>query len=408
MSPGSATSLPDRRPPASRSLTDVTAPDLDPQQPLSPAVVSTIGDRIAGFLAQQQEGVDRVASWLPDARAADTGTGLPGPATGLDLVRDLASTATSGGKRMRPAFALWGCVAAGGPDSVTEPVWTATAALDLLHVSALVHDDVMDDSDLRRGQPAAHKQFEAFHSAHGWSGNGAEFGRAGAILLGDLLVMWSAEMVDTAGVDPVALARALPVLHAMRTEVTLGQFLDVMAQHEPLATETARAVVNAERVVEHKSAKYTVQRPLLFGAALAGAAPEVVEALAVYGSAIGRAFQYRDDLLGVFGDEQLTGKPAGDDLREGKRTLLVAHTRERLGGADRHRFDALFGRADLDAAGRDELRELISGSGAETDVEAMITALHAGAIAALDPAPVSREGRTALQVLADVATRREF
>lgn len=386
----------------------MTILDLDPRTPLSPAVVDRIGDRIDRFLTAQRTGVERIAAWLPEGAAPTDGSDTD---AGLATVRELASAMTAGGKRLRPAFALWGCVAAGGPVAVTDAVWTAAAALDLLHVSALVHDDVMDDSDVRRGRPAAHKQFEQLHADRGWSGDREQFGRAGAILLGDLLVMWSVEMVDTAGLDPTALVRALPMLHAMRTEVTLGQFLDVMAQCERVTGgggDPASAVVRAERVVEHKSAKYTVQRPLLFGARLAGADDRLTDALAVYGSAIGRAFQYRDDLLGVFGDEELTGKPAGDDLREGKRTLLVAHTRERLGTAERDRFDALFGRADLDAAGRDELRALIRASGAEADVETMITALHADAVAALDPAPVTEEGRTALQVLADVATRREF
>src|SRR5699024_4033106 len=134
---------------------------------------------------------------------------------GLATVRELASAMTAGGKRLRPAFALCGCVAAGGPVGGTDAVWTAAAALDLLHVSALVHDDVMDDSDVRRGRPAAHKQFEQLHADRGWSGDREQFGRAGAILLGDLLVMWSVEMVDSAGLDPTALVRALPMLHAM-------------------------------------------------------------------------------------------------------------------------------------------------------------------------------------------------
>lgn len=380
-------------------------PRLDPAAPLSTAVRDGIGVEITTFLAEQDTTLDAIAHWAPSG--VDT-TSLGGFSE-LSMIRDLAARVTAGGKRLRPAFALWGCVAAGGLTAATRPVWTAAASLDLLHVSALVHDDVMDSSDVRRGEPAAHKQFEAFHRAQGWSGDPAMFGRAGAILLGDLLVLWSAEMVDRAGLSGEALARALPVLHAMRTEVTLGQVLDVMAQSRPPSADLAESVLAAQRVVEHKSAKYTVQRPLLFGAALAGAPSTVETALAVYGSALGRAFQYRDDLLGVFGDEAVTGKPAGDDLREGKRTLLVAHARERLPEADRARFDALFGRADLDMAGRSELAQLITASGARSDVEAMIDTLHDEAVAAISPsAGLTAEGRTALVALADAAVRRSF
>jgi len=381
---------------------------LDPSDPLSQSTQARIGTEIASFLASKDRAIDAIAQWRPDSAPSQTATQPSPEFAELAVVRDLVRSTTAGGKRLRPAFAVWGCVAASGVAAVTPAVWTAAASLDLLHVSALVHDDVMDSSDLRRGKPAAHKQFETFHARQGWSGDAMVFGRAGAILLGDLLVLWSAEMVDRAGLPAEALNRALPVLHAMRTEVTLGQVLDVMAQSQPPAGDLGDRVMAAQRVVEHKSAKYTVQRPLLFGAALAGASVEVEAALATYGSAIGRAFQYRDDLLGVFGDEAVTGKPAGDDLREGKRTLLVAHTRERLSTSDRGRFDTLFGRPDLDGAGRIELAELITASGARADVETMINSLHDSAIAAISAAPVTDHGRIALVGLARAAVERTF
>lgn len=362
-----------------------------------------VAARISQFLDSRAPVVEAIAVWAPpDSESSG------GPADELDLVRRLAAEMTAGGKRLRPAFALWGCVAAAGVEAVDTPVWTAAAALDLLHVSALVHDDVMDGSDLRRGQPAAHKQFETHHREQSWLGDPAQFGRAGAILLGDLLVMWSAEMIDSAGLAPEALARALPVLHAVRTEVTLGQYLDVVAQARPPRGDLESEVLTAQRVVEHKSAKYSVQRPVLFGAQLGGAGPEVLMALEIYGSALGRAFQYRDDVLGVFGDESVTGKPAGDDLREGKRTLLVAHTRAGLDPATRQRFDSLFGRPDLDEAARRELQGLVTRSGARTDVEAMITRLHDEAVAALGTVDLTADGREALTRLARAAVERDF
>ncbi len=379
----------------------MTTPVLVATSPLSAALRDGIADQLTAFLDGQATLVETIAGWSPEP-----GLAVP-EADELALIRRIAAEATSGGKRLRPAFALWGCVAVGGVEAVTPAVWTAAAALDLLHVSALVHDDVMDDSDLRRGRPAAHKQFEAFHAAQGWSGDPAVFGRAGAILLGDLLVMWSVEMFDRAGLSLDARERALPVLHAVRSEVTLGQMLDVAAQARPPLGTLTDDVLAAQRVVEHKSAKYTVLRPLLLGAQIADGTPEVLAGLEMYGSALGRAFQYRDDLLGVFGDEAVTGKPTGDDLREGKRTLLVAHTRARLSEPDRARFDRLFGAADLSVGGRDELQSLISASGALAEVEAIIDRLHDEAVGALAEIAITDDGRTALTALARAAVHRE-
>nr|WP_275588532.1 polyprenyl synthetase family protein [Microlunatus panaciterrae] len=316
----------------------------------------------------------------------------------------------SGGKRLRPAFAVWGWVAAAGlPSSSPGPLLTAAASLDLLHVSALVHDDVMDSSDLRRGQPAAHREFERLHATAGWLGDSAVFGHAGAILLGDLLLMWSVQMLHEAGLDPVALGRALPVLEAMRTEVTCGQFLDVVAQAQPTNGHgRQRALDEANRVVEYKSARYTVQRPCQFGAALGGGDERLQQTLADYGSPLGRAFQFRDDLLGVFGDPALTGKPAGDDLREGKRTLLVAHTYAQTTPAGLALLDALFGDPGLDADGVARLQQVIADSGAKQAVERMISSNHDRALAALAAGELTDPGRTALTALAEAAVQRDY
>ena len=291
---------------------------LDPQNPLGQAFRDAISAEITGFLTEQSAVLDTM-----------------GPE--LAPVHLMAGQLLCGGKRLRPAFCVWGYIAAAGSsdDVDLRPLLAAAASLDVLHVSALVHDDVMDSSDLRRGRPAAHRQFEALHSTAGWLGDSVAFGKAGAILLGDLLVMWSAQMLQAAGLDQSALERALPIVEAMRTEVTCGQYLDIVAQAHPLRQKAPAigsvrpnielALDEANRVVEYKSARYTVQRPSQIGAALGGGDDQLYYALGAYGSPLGRAFQFRDDLLGVFGDPQLTGKPAGDDLREGKRTVLVAH-----------------------------------------------------------------------------------
>ncbi|NNG18549.1 polyprenyl synthetase family protein [Naumannella sp. ID2617S] len=324
---------------------------------------------------------------------------------------ELAATFTGGGKRLRPGFCLWGFVAAAGlPESSgsseqLDALLRAAVSLDLLHVSALVHDDVMDASDTRRGVPAAHRQQEQLHREAGWLGAADRFGHAGAILLGDLLVMWSVELFEAAGLSFEALQRARPLVQAMRTEVTCGQYLDVLMQHQPI-DDPQRMLDHAQRVVEYKTARYTVQRPVQIGAAIGGADPALQEALRAYGSPLGRAFQFRDDLLGVFGDAATTGKPAGDDLREGKRTVLVAHAYAGSSAAARRELDGLLGRADLDEAGVARARELIAGSGAVALVEQMIEREYDRALTALE-APMTDQGRQALTRLADLAVRRE-
>ncbi len=378
------------------TVLDETA--LDATDPLSPAFRRAVSDRIAAFVGRQ----------------APVLTAM-GPE--LAAVHAQAGSLLAGGKRLRPAFAVWGRVAAAGLPGTDDlgPLLDAAGSFDLLHVSALAHDDVMDSSDVRRGQPAAHRRFEALHAAAGWLGDGPAFGRAGAILLGDLLIMWSAQLLGEAGLPPDALARALPLVDRMRTEVTCGQYLDMVVQAQPLPRwlpdvdgrpDLTGALADADRVTEHKSARYTVIRPLQAGAAIGGASPALLEALRAYGSPLGRAFQYRDDLLGVFGDPEVTGKPAGDDLREGKRTVLVAQAYARTDDAGRRLLVDLLGDPALGADGVARLQEIITASGATAQVEATIAATYDEALTALDAAEVTDEGRTALQALADAAVRR--
>jgi geranylgeranyl diphosphate synthase type I len=304
-----------------------------------------------------------------------------------------------GGKRLRPAFAYWGFRGAGGTDS--DQLVTTVAALELVQASALIHDDVMDRSDTRRGKPAVHRRFAALHRNRRWLGDPDRFGTAAAILLGDLCLVWSDQLLHGGGLPPETLARARPVFDQMRTELTLGQYLDVLAQATG-DTTVARAV----KVARLKSASYTVERPLLWGAALAGAAPAVVEAYSGYGPPLGEAFQLRDDVLGVFGDPARTGKPAGDDLREGKRTFLVATALEVAGPADRAELATRLGDPDLDLAGVARLREVITRTGALDRTERRITALTGTALAALAGTPVDPAAVAALTALAAAATTR--
>jgi geranylgeranyl diphosphate synthase type I len=373
---------------------------VDPQNPLSQGFREAISAEVTAFLAEQATVLESMGPEL-----------VP--------VQLMASQLLCGGKRLRPAFCVWGYVAAAGrPDEIElRSLLTAAASLDVLHGSALVHDDVMDASDLRRGRPAAHRQFEALHANAGWLGDSESFGKAGAIILGDLLVMWSAQMLHAAGLDRTVLERALPIVEAMRTEVTCGQYLDIVAQAHPLrqrapAIDSVRpsielALDDASRVVEYKAARYTVQRPAQIGAALGGGDDELYYALGAFGSPLGRAFQFRDDLLGVFGDPQLTGKPSGDDLREGKRTVLIAHAYAHAGAAGQKLLLQRLGDPSLTPEGIADLQQVITESGGREAVERMITEGYERAIRVLQDADITDEGRAGLTALAEAAVRRE-
>ncbi|MDP9101008.1 MAG: polyprenyl synthetase family protein [Actinomycetota bacterium] len=304
-----------------------------------------------------------------------------------------------GGKRLRPAFCYWGWRGAGGDDSPASVV--AAACLELLQAGALIHDDVMDDSDTRRGKPSIHRRFAAAHLAGGWAGGADTFGRSAAILLGDLCLIWADEMLNTSGLPAVDLARAQPVYDEMRVELMAGQYLDLLEQARGPGT-----VAGALLVARYKSAKYTVERPLHMGAALAAGGPEVVRAYSAFGLPLGEAFQLRDDVLGVFGDPSETGKPAGDDLREGKRTVLVAMAADAAHPAQAAVLTRLLGNADLAPDGVEELRAVIRDTGALDRVETMIDERTGAALEALSGAPVEPHAAEVLAELAVAATER--
>jgi geranylgeranyl diphosphate synthase, type I len=320
------------------------------------------------------------------------------PALG-DVADAVEAFVLGGGKRLRPAFAYWGYRGAGGLDN--DQVIAAVAALELLQASALIHDDLIDRSDTRRGDPSVHLRFAARHAAGGWRGDAVTFGHSVAVLLGDLTLAWSDELLHNSGLEPDDLARARPVFDEMRTEVTVGQYLDVLSQ----ATGDV-SVERAGKVARYKSAKYTVERPLLLGAALAGASRAVRAAYSAFGLPLGEAFQLRDDVLGVFGDPAQTGKPAGDDLREGKRTYLVASAFAAAAPGDRAELDGRLGDPRLDDDGVTRLRSIIRNSGALDRTEQRIAALTEAALAALARADIEVEAKSVLRDLADAATRR--
>lgn len=306
-----------------------------------------------------------------------------------------------GGKRLRPAFAYWAWRGAGGADDTR--VIDAVTGLELLQACALIHDDVMDGSDTRRGLPAAHRRFASMHSNEGWNGPSEGFGVGAAILLGDLCLSWADELLFDSGLPAADLMRAKPIYDVMRTELMAGQYLDLLEQ-----SRGGGSVTRGMAVVRYKSAKYTVERPLHLGAALAGAGDRLMESYSAYGLPLGEAFQLRDDVLGVFGDPTQTGKPTGDDLREGKRTVLVALTNERITPATAAVLERYLGDPDLDDSGVDLLRTIISESGALAEVEKMIHNLRSRALQALDHAVVEADAHTALTELAHAATSRSL
>ncbi len=317
----------------------------------------------------------------------------------LEAMRGLLA----GGKRLRPAFCYWGWRAAGGGDC--PEIYAAAAALELLQASALIHDDVMDASDTRRGSPAVHRQFAARLAASSAPQSAEQFGIAAAILIGDMLLSWTAEMYQSSGFAPDVLRRGQPALAAMQTEVAAGQYLDILSQ-----ASRSTSVAAALQVITYKTAKYTIERPLQLGALLAApsrAAADAINATCTdYGVPLGIAFQLRDDVLGVFGDPARTGKPVSGDISEGKRTVLMALARERATAAQAEVLDRLLGDRKLTAAGAAEVKAVLTDTGAVAECEALIAANVKEAISALDGAPITTEARAALAALAVTATDR--
>ena len=323
---------------------------------------------------------------------------------GLDADRLVAEarTAVAGGKKFRAAFCHWGYRAFATPADAEQEqaLLRACASLELLHASALAHDDLMDASDTRRGRPATHRAFETEHRGAGWRGNPEQYGAAAAILLGDLLQGWADELLRRSGFGWDHVGPALEVFDLCRTEVIAGQFLDVSVQARGHAD-----VETAMTVLRYKSAKYSIERPLHVGAALAGGGPAELAALTAFGLPLGEAFQLRDDLLGVFGDPATTGKPAGDDLIEGKRTVLVALALDGAAPADAALLDRSLG-TPLSPPEVERLRDVIEASGAHAQVEEVIGELSRIAVAALDAADVDEHAREVLRGLAAAVTQR--
>jgi geranylgeranyl diphosphate synthase type I len=354
-----------------------TSGSVDPLAPVA-APVAAVLDRL---LAEKTE----------ELTAIDT--------TLRPVVDEIRALVDAGGKRLRPAFVHWGHRAAGGLD--LDGVADVGAAVELLHTFALLHDDVMDRSAHRRGRDAAHVAFAAHHARTWLAGDADWFGTSAAVLAGDLVFVWADEVLDGARLPADALERARRVFSTLRCEVMAGQYLDLLHAADPAADE-----VRARHVALLKSARYTVTRPLELGAAVAGVVDgPVLDALRAYGDAVGLAFQLRDDVLGLFGDPEVTGKSALDDLREGKRTVLVLRAHRLASATQRAVLDDALGDPTLDECRADAVRAVVADTGALASVELLVTHLLAVADAALDAVP--QPARGPLRAMAAQAARRQ-
>jgi geranylgeranyl diphosphate synthase type I len=318
------------------------------------------------------------------------------------LIAGLEEFVLSGGKRLRPAFAYWGWRAVSSEDADAQML-LLFSALELLHASALVHDDVIDSSATRRGRPTTHVLFAALHRDRQWHGPADQFGLSAAILIGDLALAWADDIVAGADLPPDAYHRVRQVWTDIRTEVLGGQYLDIVAEASADESIAAAMAVNT-----YKTASYTVSRPLQLGAAAAADRPDVQALFHEVGNDLGIAFQLRDDVLGVFGDPAVTGKPSGDDLRSGKRTVLLATAVELADKSDTTAAKLLRASVgtDLTDAQAGELCGVIERVGALASVENQIAALTHRALDLLAGAPIHAAAKTGLSELARLAANR--
>ncbi|MDR0488354.1 MAG: polyprenyl synthetase family protein [Propionibacteriaceae bacterium] len=366
---------------------------LNPAHPLGPEFLAEVQARLDCFFDAQDLFLNFRRDSFSDAGHC------------VDLMWDQARQCASGGKRIRPGFCYWTYVGVSGETELDPGVMDIAASLDLLHAFALVHDDLIDGSDFRRGNPSTHRFFGEVHSQQEWLGDGGHFGTSSAILVGDLLFAWSVSMVEQAKIAPEKLSRARPFLEAVRTEVLAGQFLDLVIEAKPLDPSTM--IEDATMVMEFKTSKYTVTRPMLIGAGLAGASQATIEALNSFGFSIGRAFQMRDDLLGIFGDSAVMGKPSGDDIRSGKKTVVIGEALRKASSEDGSRLIQMLGDPSLTESDIDQARTILVECGAVESTETMIRENAVAGCRYLEDLPLSAEGRQALMGLVQASVERD-
>ncbi len=359
----------------------------------APSFLASVEEELTAFLFEKRKAVEREA---PEA---------------VVLVDELSRTLGSGGKRLRPLFCYWGHLAAGGRPG--GPIARAGGAVELLHTSAVIHDDVLDRSRLRRGHPTAFRHLSAPGSdpprerpSTGRDASRLEgedrFGRSAAILAGDLAGALADELLARSGFPSDRLVAAFRPWSEMRAQAVAGELLDLVLAERRTADEA-----EARRVASLKSASYTVVGPLLVGATLGGAGPDVLGALAAFGWPLGEAFQLRDDVLGTFGDPAVTGKDRDTDILEGKQTTLVAKARRLADERDERIMAERLGRDDLDGRDVDRIRAILRGSGALAETLGLVESLAERAVGSLENAAISPEAARALRSLALMVAVRD-
>jgi geranylgeranyl diphosphate synthase type I len=315
-----------------------------------------------------------------------------------DVLARVLSGYVGRGKLLRSAFvrAGWSAVAADSAEVVR-----AAASVELLHCFALMQDDVMDGSRLRRGEPSAHVRFAQWHRQEGLAGSPDAFGEAAAVLAADLCLVWSEQMLRESGVGRDGLARGMRRFDRLRSELAVGQFRDLIndARRDP-------PLAAVRDVARAKSGNYTVRRPLELGADMAGGSPALLRALGSYGEAVGEAFQLRDDLLGLFGDPADTGKPSGEDLRARKATCVVVLAREHAGRADRRELDRMDHLDRLEPADLDRYLTIVERSGARDHAESLIRERVAEGEMAIEHADMPDDARRRLLRLSRLCVDR--
>lgn len=354
------------------------------------------------FLSRVQADLDAFC----DRQAADFEAISPDLLPVVEFTRSLLQ----GGKRFRALFCYYSWASCIENREVTEAELSGivgiAASLEMFHAAALVHDDLLDQSDTRRGAPAIHKRFEQLHQEKNWAGAAERFGIAGSVLVGDLMLGWSSEIFGHALLnsnDKAIEASCRDEFSLMRVEVMAGQYLDVLEENAANTRTIAEAVGRAEKVILYKTAKYSIEAPLRLGAAFAGADQSTLGLFTQFGIPLGIAFQLRDDVLGVFGDPSITGKPAGDDLREGKRTVLVALTKEALAAKSPSMittFEELLTSRELELEQITFLQKVIQDSGALAKTERMIVELGDRALETLENAELEIQAKQVLKQLA--------
>nr|WP_179389052.1 polyprenyl synthetase family protein [Psychromicrobium silvestre] len=347
--------------------------------------VHAVADELRGFLALKREELTAISA---DATAL------------IDTIADLAS----GGKRMRALLCYWGWRGAGGDPANTTAIVATGASLELFQAAALIHDDIIDRSDIRRGAPSVHRQFSQLHQRQRWALDPERFGHAAAILAGDLCLSFSEEVFASVAGEGSGTART--VFNTMRAEVMAGQYLDILEEVAGPSRGPALAVERAQAIIRYKAAKYSTEHPLVLGGALAGGSAELLSGYSDFALPLGEAFQLRDDMLGVFGDPQTTGKPAGDDLREGKRTVLIGYTLQLAGAEDAEFVDQGLGIPDLPEADITRIRAIMVECGAVAATEKLIEEYSSRAFAALDTLTVDDFTGFALRTMAQAAVQR--